>query len=203
LIVLREDSRLLRDHPDLETPFAIVVERLLDSCTGRPCYSDDSNELHWFMGADTAANPDPDKSSNRRGKNQLSGVRFGVPCKSWPIRRINAEPVEEYLKRRKAAGRAGFHAFVALRTPMNRAMRKGYIPAHDLDRVNPDQRRRGRRRHIPPDADAVRAYEGALGRFREILPALMLSGVRPEELRTVTIDEFDRVNRRHRPRVVG
>jgi integrase len=195
LLRLREEARLLRDCPQLDTPFAVVVERFLAEYEGRPVYVDFSNELHWFMGADIAVCGDPETPPNRRGRNQPSGGRFGFPCKSWPIRRINAELVEEYLRRRKKAGLGGFHAFVAIRTLMNWAVRKKYLPTHDLDGVDPALRRRGRRRYIPEDADVARAYAAARGKFREVLLALTLTGVRPKELRTVTIDEFDRVNR--------
>jgi integrase len=195
LLALREEARLLRDLPQLDTPFAVVVERFLAEYEGRPVYTDFCNELHWFMGADPAALSDPGRAPTRRGRNRPSGGRFGYPCKSWPIRRINASLVEEYLRRRKKAGLRGFHPFVALRTLMNWAVRRKYLPSHDLDGIDPALRRRGRRRYIPEDADVVKAYQAARGRFRDVLLALMVTSVRPKELRTVTVDEFDRVNR--------
>ena len=84
---------------------------------------------------------------------------------------------------------------MAIRTLMNWAVRKKYLSAHDLDGIDPALRRRGRRRYIPEDADVVRAYAAARGEFRGVLLALMVTGVRTKELRTVTVDEFDRANR--------
>jgi integrase len=195
LVRLREEARLVRACPALETPFASVVERFLEAHSDRPVYTDYSNELHWFMGAAPTADPDPARAKSKRGKNQPSGGRFGFPCKNWPIRRINAELVEKYLRRRKKAGLGGFHAYVALRALMSWAKRKGYIPSHDLDLVEPALRKRGRRRYIPPDADVLRAFGAAKGKFRESLRVLMLTGIRTKEFRTVSIDEFDRPNR--------
>ena len=48
-----------------------------------------------------AAAADPGRPPTRRGKDRPSGGRFGFPCKLWPIRRIDAELVEKYLRRRK------------------------------------------------------------------------------------------------------
>src|SRR4051794_37869356 len=59
LLAIREKAGLLRDHPRLDPPFAVVVERFLAEYEGRPVYTDFSNELHWFMGADSAALADP------------------------------------------------------------------------------------------------------------------------------------------------
>jgi hypothetical protein len=78
-----------------------------------------------------------------------------VPCKSWPIRRIKAEVVEGYLRRRKQAGLSGYYAFVALRTLMNWAVKKKYLPTHDLDSVDPALRRKGRRHYLPADEDVL------------------------------------------------
>jgi integrase len=194
LLKLREENRLLRDNPGLDTPFAVVVEGFLAEYEDRPVYTDFSNELHWFMGGDSSASLDPDHAPNKRGRNKPSGGRFGFPCKSWPIRRINAELVDKYLRRRKKAGLRGFHAFVALRTLMEWARRKKYISAHDLDDVDESLRRRGHRKYIPADADVARALQAAKGRFRDLLTVLMMTGIRPKELRTVTIDEFDLPN---------
>src|SRR3954447_8937017 len=70
LIRLREEARLVRGCPALETPFAVVVERFLESHAGRPVYSDYSNELHWFMGAAPSAEPDPGRAKSNRGKDR-------------------------------------------------------------------------------------------------------------------------------------
>src|SRR5205085_586161 len=106
LLRLREEASLFRQCPGLNTPFAVVVERFLANYAGRPAYQDFSNELHWFMGLDLAS--DPGNPVKRAGNNLVHGGRFGVPCKAWPIRRINAEVVEGYLRRRKEAGLSGY-----------------------------------------------------------------------------------------------
>ncbi len=188
LLRLREEASLLQHSPGLNAPFVAVVERFLADYVGRPAYQDFSNELHWFMGMDLAA--DPDNPVKRAGNNQASGGRFGVPCVEWPIRRINAEVVEGYLRRRKAAGLAGYHAFVALRTLMNWAVKKKYIPFHDLNQVDRDLRRKGRQRFIPADAEVALAFQKAEGKLKDICLLLMTTGVRPKEIVTVTIDEF-------------
>jgi integrase len=193
LLRLREEVQLLQRRPAANTPFAVVVERFLEAYAGRPAYEDFSRELHWFMGLDVVSNPS--KPARRAGNNRQSGGRFGSPCKSWPIRRINGEVVEGYLRRRKAAGLAGYHAFVALRTLLNWAVRKKYLASHDLDTVDADLRRKGRRQYLPPDADVVRIFQGAVGKFKDLLQIYMTTGVRPSELRTVKIDEFDRTHR--------
>jgi integrase len=77
---------------------------------------------------------------------------------------------------------------------MNWAKKKGYIPSHDLDTVDQALRRRGRRRYLPADRDVVRIFEAATGRFQELLLVYMTTGIRPSELRTVRIEEFDRPN---------
>src|SRR4051794_17222646 len=193
LLRLREAARLFQQCPAMETPFAIVVDQFLENYAGRPAYQDFSNELHWFMGLDLIANSD--HPAKRAGSNVAHGGRFGVPCKSWPIRRINAEVVEGYLRRRKEAGLSGYHAFVTLRTLMNWAVKKKFIPSHDLDSIDPALRRKGRRYYLPADEDIVRVFEGARGRLKNLLLVYMTTGIRPSELRTVTIDEFDRPNR--------
>jgi len=193
LLRLREEARLFRQCPTLETPFAVVVEQFLENYAGRPAYQDFSNELHWFMGLDLASASD--NPVRRAGNNVVHGGRFGVPCKAWPIRQINAEVVEGYLQRRKAAGLSGYHAFVTLRTLMNWAVKKKVIPSHDLDSIDPALRRKGRRHYLPADDDVVHVFEGAKGRLKDLLLVYMTTGIRPSELRTVTIDEFDRPNR--------
>src|SRR5262245_998442 len=192
LLKLRKEASLLGRNAGGDTPFGVVAERFLDAYQGRPAYQDFSNELHWFMGLDLAA--DPDKPAKRAGNNLNSGGRFGLPCKSWPVRRIDAAAVEGYLRKRKDAGLSGYHAFVALRTLMNWAVRKKYVHSHDLDSVDQDLRRKGRRRYLPADADVVRVFDGARGKFKELLLVYATTGVRPGELRTVTVDEFDREN---------
>jgi integrase len=193
LLRLREEARLVQQLPGLDTPFAVVVEQFLAAYAGRPAYQDFGNELHWFMGLDLAS--DPDRPTQRAGNNVAHGGRFGVPCKSWPIRRINAEVVEGYLRRRKTAGLSGYHAFVTLRTLMNWAVKKKFLTSHDLDQVDAELRRKGRRHYLPADADVVRVFQGADGHFKELLLVYMTTGIRPSELRTVRIDEFDRENR--------
>ncbi len=193
LLRLREEAQLFQQSPGLNTPFAVVVEQFLANYASRPAYQDFSNELHWFMGLDLAS--DPDNPAKRAGNNQARGGRFGMPCKSWPIRRINAEVVERYLRRRKEAGLAGYHAFVTLRTLMNWAVKKKFIPSHDLDSVEPALRRKGRRYYLPADEDVVHVFEGAKGKFKDLLLVYTTTGIRPSELRTVRIDEFDRQNR--------
>jgi integrase len=193
LLRLRKEASALRQPPGGDTPFGVVAERFLENYAGRPAYQDFSNELHWFMGLDLAA--DPLKPARRAGNNLNSGGRLGVPCKSWPIRRVNAQVVEGYLRRRKGAGLSGYHAFVTLRALMNWAVKKRYIASHDLDSIEADLRRKGRRRYLPADADVARVFAGAAGKFKELLLVYMTTGIRPSELRTVTIDEFDRENR--------
>jgi integrase len=78
---------------------------------------------------------------------------------------------------------------------MNWAVRKKYLAGHDLDSVEQDLRRKGRRRYLPADADVVRVFDAARGKFKELLLVYATTGVRPSELRTVTVDEFDRENR--------
>jgi integrase len=193
LLKLRKEANLLRQPASANTPFGVVVEQFLDAYDGRPAYQDFSNELHWFMGLDLAA--DPEKPARRAGNNLKSGGRLGVACKSWPIRRVTTEVVEGYLRRRKEAGLAGYHAFVALRTLLNWAVKKKFIASHDLDSIDQDLRRKGRRRYLPTDADVVRIFNGARGKFKELLLVYMTTGIRPSELRTVTVDEFDREHR--------
>lgn len=193
LIRIQEDEQQFRAGPSGNTHFAVVVERFLERYAGRPAHQDFSNELHWFMGADAVA--DPAKPARRSGTNQVSGGRFGVACKTWPIRRITAAVVENYLRRRKAAGKAGYHAFVALRTLMNWAVKNKYIPAHDLNGVDVELRRNGRRQYLPSDAEVARVFHAAKGAFKDLLTVYMMTGIRPSELRTVTIDEFDRDHR--------
>ena len=193
LLELRKEASLFRQPASADTPFGVVVEQFLDRYQGRPAYQDFSNELHWFMGLDLAANSD--KPAQRAGSNLKSGGRLGVPCKSWAIRRITTKVVEDYLQRRKEAGLAGYHAFVTLRTLMNWALKKKFVAAHDLDSIDEDLRRKGRRRYLPSDADVVRIFNGASGKFKELLLVYITTGIRPSELRTVTIDEFDKENR--------
>ncbi len=194
LLRLREEAQLLRHRPAADTPFAAVVERFLAAYAGRPAYPDFRNELHWFMGLE-AGKPAPQPARGDAPKRKPSGGRFGVPCKAWPVRRVTAEVVEAYLRRRKQAGLSGYHAFVALRTLMNWAVRKKYLPSHDLDAVDPELRRRGRREYLPDDAEVARVFRGSSGAFRRLLQVYMTTGVRPSELRTVTLDEFDRAHR--------
>ncbi|CAN5714049.1 hypothetical protein BH23PLA1_BH23PLA1_37660 [soil metagenome] len=191
LLELREQARVLRDHPGMDTPIAVVVERFLDEYKDRRVYQDYANELNWFMGADPSTAKGADWRKNRRGENRSSGGRFGFPCKGWPIRRIDAELVEKYLRRRKAAKLSGFHAYVALRALMEWARRKKYIPSHDLDLVDRSLRRRGRRKYIPPDQEVFRAFRATTGKFREFVLVLMSTGMRPGEIQTVCVDEFD------------
>lgn len=193
LLRLREEAKLLQKMPAVDTAFAIVVERFLAAYVGRPAYQDFANELHWFMGLERLR--DPDHPVPRAGNNLAQGGRFGLPCKTWPIRRINADVVERYLRRRKEAGLSGYHAFVTLRTLMNWAVKKKYLPGHDLDQVDVELRRKGRRQYLPADADVVHIFGAAVGKFKDILQVYMLTGIRPSELRTVRIDEFDRENR--------
>src|SRR5262249_9793690 len=157
LLELREQVRLLNDHPGMDTPIAVVIERFLDEYTDRVVYQDYRNELNWFMGAGTPEAKGAARKKNRRGENRPCGGRFGFPCKAWPIRRTNAALVERYLRRRRAAGLGGFHAYVALRALMEWARRKRYVPLHDLDLVDPKLRRRGRTKFIPEDAEVFRA----------------------------------------------
>lgn len=191
LLELRQQARLLIDHPGMDTPIAVVVERFLDEYTGLVVYQDYRNELNWFMGADTSKARGAGDKKNRRGENRPSGGRFGFPCKAWPIRRIDADLVEKYLRRRKAAGLGGFHAYVALRTLMEWARKNRYVPAHNLDLVDPKLRKRGRRQFIPEDGEVFRAYRATRGKFREFLNVLMLTGMRTKEIRTVLVEEFD------------
>lgn len=189
LLRLRKEDRLVHLNPSVNTPFAVVVERFLAKYVGRPAYHDFRNELHWFMGLEPDA--DPDHPVKRAGKNAVHGGRFGVPCKSWPIRRITSAVVEDYLRRRNQAGLRGYHAFVALRTLMNWAVKKKYIPSHQLDEIDMDLRRQGRRHYLPSDADVVRIFNAAEGKFKEILLIYMTTGIRPGEVCTVRTDEFD------------
>ena len=152
LLRLREEARLFDNHGNMDTLFGVVVEEFLDDYVGRPAYADFFNELHWFMGGSSSKSGKP---KTKRGQDRPVGGRFGFPCKAWPIRRINADVVEKYLRQRKKAGLSGYHAFVAIRTLLNWAKKKGYLPAHDLDRVDRALRRKGRRRYLPPDADVV------------------------------------------------
>lgn len=193
LLRLREEARLLQKMPAADTPFAVVVERFLATYAGRPAYQDFANELHWFMGLERLR--DPNQSAPRTGNNKAQGGRFGQPCKTWPIRRITADVVEGYLRRRKEAGLSGYHAFVALRTLLNWAVKKKYLPGHDLDQVDVGLRRKGRRQYLPADADVAHVFRAATGKFKDILQVYMLTGIRPSELRTVRIDEFDREQR--------
>lgn len=195
LLKLRQESRLLNERRGAETHFGVVAERFLNEYIGRPAYDDFSNQLHWFMGIDYSSTVQPQPPKTKRGKNRPPGGRFGVPCKDLPLRRINAALVEKYLRRRKAAGLSGYHAFIAIRTLLNWAKRKGYIASHDLDRVDRSLHRKGRRRYLPPDADVVKAFQAAKGKFKELLFIYTLTGIRPSELRTMTIDEFDRPNK--------
>lgn len=195
LLRLREEAKLFQRHAGMHTPFGMVVEQFLADYVGRPSYQDFFNELHWFMGGTTAVSPDPKAKKTRRGKNRPNGGRFGIPCKNWPIYRVNAAVVERYLRKRKAAGLSGHHAYVVIRTLMNWARKKDFIPAHDLDKVDKSLRRKGRRHYLPADADVVRVFQGAAGKFQELLQVYMLTGIRPSEARTVTIDEFDRERR--------
>lgn len=191
LLELRQQAKLLTEHPAMDTPIAVVVERFLDEYTDRVVYEDYRNELNWFMGADTSKARGVDEKKNRRGENRPSGGRFGFPCKAWPIRRIDADLVEKYLRRRKAENLGGSHAYVALRTLMEWAKRNKYVTAHDLDLVDPKLRKRGRRHYLPEDAEVFRAYRATQGKFREFLNVLMLTGMRPKEIRTVHVAEFD------------
>ncbi len=191
LLELRQQAKLLNDHPAMDTPIAVVVERFLDEYTDRVVYEDYRNELNWFMGADTSKAKGVEEKKNRRGENRPSGGRFGFPCKDWPIRRIDADLVEKYLRRRKAENLGGSHAYVALRTLMEWAKRNKYVTAHDLDLVDPKLRKRGRRHYLPEDAEVFRAYRATQGKFREFLNVLMLTGMRPKEIRTVHVAEFD------------
>ncbi len=193
LLRLREEAKLLQRMPAADTPFAVVVERFLSTYVGRPAYQDFCNELHWFMGLNAQA--DADKPAKRAGNNLAQGGRFGLPCKTWPIRRITADVVERYLRRRKEANLSGYHAFVTLRTLMNGAVRKNYLPSHDLEAVDVELRRKGRRQYLPTDADVTHVFQNATGKFQETLQVYMLTGIRPSELRTVSIDEFDREQR--------
>jgi len=63
---------------------------------------------------------------------------------------------------------------------MNWAKKKSYIPTHDLDQVDQRLRRKGRRRYIPPDADVAQVFNAAAGKFKDVLLAFMLTGVRPK-----------------------
>jgi site-specific recombinase XerD len=196
LLELREQVKLLHNHPGMNTPIAVVVERFLDDYVDRVVYQDYRNELNWFMGADVSRTRGVDGRKNRRGENRLSGGRFGFPCKSWPISRINADLVEKYLRRRKAARLGGFHAYTALRTLMDWARRKRYIASHDLDLVDRSLRKRGRRRYLPQNnEDVFRAFRAADGKFREFLFVLMHTGMRPKEIQTVLVGEFEREQR--------
>jgi integrase len=196
LLGLREQVQVLHHHPGMNTPIAVVVERFLDEYADRVVYQDYCNELNWFMGADLSKARGLDGRKNRRGENRPSGGRFGFPCKSWPISRIDAELVEKYLRRRKAAHLGGFHAYVALRALMDWARRKRYIAAHDLDLVDRSLRKRGRRRYLPQsNEEVIRAFRAAKGKFREFLLVLMLTGMRPKEIQTVLVEEFDREQR--------
>ncbi len=95
LLELRQQAKLLNDHPAMDTPIAVVVERFLDEYTDRVVYEDYRNELNWFMGADTSKARGVEEKKNRRGENRPSGGHFGFPCKDWPIRRIDADLVEK------------------------------------------------------------------------------------------------------------
>ncbi len=191
LLELRQQAKLLNDHPAMDTPIAVVVERFLDEYTDRVVYEDYRNELNWFKGADTSKAKGVEEKKNRRGENRPSGGRFGFPCKDWPIRRIDADLVEKYLRRRKAENLGGSHAYVALRTLMEWAKRNKYVTAHDLDLVDPKLRKRGRRHYLPEDAEVFRAYRATQGKFRDFLNVLMLTGMRTKEIRTVQVAEFD------------
>jgi hypothetical protein len=61
LIRLREESKVLQRHSCMNTPFGVVVEKLLACYVGRPAYQDFCNELHWFMGGSSAAESSPDQ----------------------------------------------------------------------------------------------------------------------------------------------
>ena len=191
LLELRQHAKLLNDHPGMETPIAVVVERFLDEYTDRVVYQDYRNELNWFMGADTSKARGAGATKGGRGESRPSGGRFGFPCKEWPIRRINADLVEKYLRRRKAANLGGFHAYVALRSLMEWARKNKYVFSHDLDLVDSKLRKRGRTRFIPEDGEVFRAYRSTRGKFREFLNVLMLTGMRTKEIRTVLVEEFD------------
>ena len=191
LLALREQARLIASHPGGETPIAVVAERFLSDYRDRVVYKDYRNELNWFMGASPARASKGEGQGTRRGENRPSGGRLGFPCKNWPIRRIDAELVEKYLRRRKDAGLSGAHAYAALQALMEWARRKRYVASHDLELVDPTLRRRGRRKFLPEDRDIFLALEEASGAFRDFLLVLMYTGMRPKEIRTVTVEEFD------------
>ncbi len=190
LVELRQQAKLLNDHPGMDTTIAVVVERFLGESTDLVVYQDYCNELNWFMGADHSKARSVGEVKNRRGENRPSGGRFGFPCKDWPIRKIDAQLVEEYLKRRKAAGLSGSHAYAAIRSLMEWAKRKRYIPSHDLGLVELKLRKRGHRKFIPDDREVFRAYWATQGKFRDFLCILMMTGMRTKEIRTVQVDEF-------------
>jgi len=194
LVRLREEAKMLKQCSGMNTPVAAVVERFLEGYVGRVAYDDFYNELHWFMGG-TSSRIDEAKRKTKRGTERPNGGRFGIACKNWPIYRINADVVERYLRKRKAAGLSGYHAFVVIRTLMNWAKKKNFIPTHDLDQVDKNLRRKGRRRYIPTDAAVAQVFNAADGKFKDVLLAIMLTGVRPKELRTVTVGEFDQEHR--------
>jgi hypothetical protein len=118
LLELRMQVDLLNHHAGMDTPIAVVVERFLAEYTDRVVYQDYCNGLNWFMGADPSMMRGTKRKKNQRGENRLSGGRFGFACKLWPIRRINADLVETYLRRRREAKLSGFHAYTALRALM-------------------------------------------------------------------------------------
>ena len=88
---LRQQARLLNDHPGMETPIAVFVERFLDEYTKLVVHQDYRNELNWFMGADTSKATGAGVKNNRRGENRPSGdvsafpVRRGQSAGSMPI----------------------------------------------------------------------------------------------------------------------
>ena len=50
LLELRQQAKLLNDHPAMDTPIAVVVERFLDEYTDCVVYEDYRNELNWVHG---------------------------------------------------------------------------------------------------------------------------------------------------------
>jgi hypothetical protein len=52
LLELREQVKLLHDHPGMNTPIAMLVERFLNDYANRVVHQDYRNELNWFMRAD-------------------------------------------------------------------------------------------------------------------------------------------------------
>jgi integrase len=74
---------------------------------------------------------------------------------------------------------------------MEWAKKNRYVHSHNLDLVDPKLRKRGRRQYIPEDGEVFRAYRATKGKFRDFLNVLMLTGMRPKEIRTVLVEEFD------------